>query len=264
MVGAAVVGVTSLSLAKANTVALSSIRSGNFALQAQQYADAEAAIIKATDYNDLSAKSKADIQNSNGFQREIIVSAESNYSDTIKQKIVSVNIYRSGESTPRVTLNVTRLNKELQPASGVPVGTIIAWPGSSAPMEGGTWLLCNGQSCTTYPALSAIVGSTVPNLNGRFLEGTTGSPRGFKDAGLPNIWGNIGNTYQLGQYSLYYSAPYSNGAFYLSGSGQPGTSREDGTSYQIHFNASRCSSIYGASATVQPASYTVRYYIKAA
>lgn len=142
---------------------------------------------------------------------------------------------------------------------GVPIGTIIAWPGSSAPTEGGTWLLCNGQSCAAYPALVAIVGSTVPNLNGRFLEGTTGTPRSFKSAGLPNITG-----------SAVICSPWTG----ASGSGCLWTNSGSGTFVEgqypqtytrsLYIDASKSSSIYGASTTVQPASYTVMYYIKAA
>lgn len=251
LVGAAVVGVTSLSLAKVNSVAVGSMKANNIALQAQQYADAEAQLVRATAYNDLSAKAKADIQNSNGFQSEVTISAESDYSDTIKQKTATVNIYRSGENNPRVSLNVLRYNQESTP-SGVPIGTIIAWPGNFAPTEGGTWLLCNGQSCVSYPALSAIVGSTVPDLNGRFLEGTIGTPRSFKEAGLPNITGFFGVD---GNSSA-------SGSFYKNGAmrGADGASSHND---RCDFDASLSSSIYGRSDTVQPASYTVNYYIKA-
>lgn len=260
LVGAAVVSITSLTLAKANSVAVASLKGNSVALQAQQYADAEAQLIKATAYNELSAKSKADIQNSNGFQREVTLSVESDYSETIKEKTATVKVYRTGESTPRVTLNVKKYSQELQPSSGVPIGTIIAWPGSSAPSEGGTWLLCNGQSCAGYPALAAIVGSTVPNLNGRFLEGTTGTPRSFKDAGLPNITGAF-SSYELGRFN----AVVCEGAFGQKSSPvYRGSSNHSQNAAYFDFDASRCSTVYGSSDTVQPASYTVRYYIKAA
>ena len=109
LVGAAVVGITSLSLAKLHSVSVGSMKANTIALQAYQYADAEAQLVRATAYNDLSAKAKADIQNSNGFQSEVTLSAESNYSDTVKQKIATVKIYRTGESTPRISLDVNIL-----------------------------------------------------------------------------------------------------------------------------------------------------------
>lgn len=160
LVGAAVVGVTALSLAKVNSAAVSSMKANNIALQAYQYADAEAQLVRATAYNDLSAKSKADIQNSNGFQREITLSAESNYSDTVKQKTATVKIYRSGESTPRIALEVKRLSKEVS-ASSVPSGTILPWYGALGSIPTG-YALCNGSNGT-------------PDLRNRFLVGAGSS-----------------------------------------------------------------------------------------
>jgi len=50
----------------------------------------------------------------------------------------------------------------------VPVGTIAMWGGASAPTG---WLLCDGTSTTGYTALAAIVGSTTPDMRGRFPIG---------------------------------------------------------------------------------------------
>lgn len=50
----------------------------------------------------------------------------------------------------------------------MPIGTIV-WFAASSPPDG--WLECNGQSTTAYPALAAVVGSTVPDLRGRFVRG---------------------------------------------------------------------------------------------
>lgn len=63
--------------------------------------------------------------------------------------------------------------------SGVPVGTIVAHAGVSAPQG---WLLCDGSSYkkSRYPALAAVLGATgsgsefmVPDLRGRFLMGAS-------------------------------------------------------------------------------------------
>lgn len=255
IVSAAIVGLTAVSLAKVNHLAFSGLNSSQIALQAQQYADAEASIIKTTAYKDLKAHAKTTIRNSNGYQSEVSLSNESNYSDTIKQKTATIKIYRTGESQPRSTLNLLKLSVEKQEGSGVPIGTIIAWPGSNHPSEGGTWLLCNGQSAAAYPQLKAIVGNTVPNLNGRFLEGTTSTPRGFKDAGLPNITGTFGVDSN--------SHDALSGAFSYAG-GARGASGGSSNNSKALFDASKFNPIYGKSSTVQPASFTVRYYIKAA
>ena len=255
IVSAAIVGLTAVSLAKVNHLAFNGLNASQIALQAQQYADGEAAIIKATAYTDLTAHNRADIQNSNGYQSEVSLSDESDYSDAIKQKTATIKIYRNGETNPRCTLNLLKLSVEQQQSGGVPVGTIIAWPGSNHPTEGGTWLLCNGQSAAAYPQLKAIVGSTVPNLNGRFLEGTTSTPRSFKEAGLPEITGTFGvDSNSHGAFS---------GAFSYAG-GARGASGGSSNNSKALFEASKSNPIYGASETVQPASYTVRYYIKAA
>lgn len=57
----------------------------------------------------------------------------------------------------------------------VPVGTISAYAGASAPTG---WLLCDGTSTTGYTALAALVGSTTPDLRGKFLLGKTAAGTG--------------------------------------------------------------------------------------
>ena len=261
IVSAAIVGLTAVSLAKVNHLAFNGLNASQIALQAQQYADAEAAIIKATAYTDLTAHNRADIQNSNGYQSEVSLSSESDYSDAIKQKTATIKIYRNGETSPRATLNLLKLSVEQQQSGGVPVGTIIAWGGSnpSIVVDNATWLLCDGRSfnANTFPKLAAALGtSNLPDLDGRFLEGNNAQPMRFKEAGLPNIEGKFAtddrtcNSPPTGVFSLGSSA----------NSGSDGRS----SGFHIIFNASNSNPIYGRSSTVQPASYTVRYYIKAA
>ena len=255
IVTAMMVSLISLSVTKLNQSAFSGINNSKIMLQAQQYAESEAAIIKATNYSDLTAHSKAVIQNSNGFYSELILSAESDYSESIKQRNVLIKIYKDNEVLPRFSLNVLKFNTEKNTSSGVPVGTIIAWASTIAPVEGGTWLLCNGQSCTAYPKLVALIGNTVPSLNERFLEGTTGTPRGTKEAGLPNITGTFGADDRV--------MKAVGGAFYQYGQDDTGSQKSE-YGYVIGLDASRSSSVYGKSNTVQPKSYLVRFYIKAA
>lgn len=54
----------------------------------------------------------------------------------------------------------------------VPVGTIAMYGGATAPTG---WLLCDGTSTTGYTALAAIVGSTTPDMRGRFPIGDNAS-----------------------------------------------------------------------------------------
>lgn len=152
----------------------------------------------------------------------------------------------------------------------VPVGTILPFAGNNVP-EG--FLACNGAavSRTTYSALFSAIGTTYGGGNGsstfnvpqiednRFLEFS--STRGTKkNAGLPNIKGEIKDGYQFGNAGI---AVTCTGAFAYGGnSSNRGTGDENGYSYNFSFNASRSSSIYGASTTVQPKSLTVRAIIK--
>lgn len=247
-----VIGGAAISLAKINNSAFQSRQANNTAVQAQQYAAARGELIRQTAYNDIEAQPRENI-GITGFQDEVIVGGEVTIDNKTTKRDVQINVYETNDTTPRSTLIVPKYNRET--SSGVPIGTIIAWPGKEAPKKSGTWLLCNGQSCAAYPELVAIVGNTVPNLNGRFLEGTTGNPGTFKDAGLPNITGSFvqGN----------YGNDFTSGAFYQTGEmGGPCAHKGDWR-YLGFFDASRSSAVYGKSSTVQPAAYTVRYYIKA-
>ena len=157
------------STAKISQASLGSLDSTKTALQAQQYAAAEAAILLATNYDDLTAHDKKNIQNTDYFS-EVELSEESDYNDDIKQRTATISIYRGNEALPRYTLESILLSKNEE--SGVPIGTVIAWPVNSLPQESGTWLECNGQSCAAYPKFVAVLGrATVPDYRGVFLRG---------------------------------------------------------------------------------------------
>ena len=164
--------------------------------------------------------------------------------------------------------------KELGSGGGVPVGTVIAWPFNIAPTEYGTWLLCDGSSysAAVYPKLYALSKSTVlPDLRNRFLEGSTiaGS---YVKAGLPNITGDIG-IYCNGTNNLGHTPQFNglggrliriNNTLSPAKKGHASGEVYTGTNYEWVFDASLVNNLYGASDTVQPSAYTVRYYIKAA
>lgn len=261
LVGAAVVGVTALSLAKVNSISLNAMKANNTALQAYQFADAEAQLVRATDYASLAAKAKADIPNSNGFQSEVTLSAESNYSDTVKQKTATVKIYKTGESTPRIVLDIKKYSQGTQKAEGVPVGSIIGWSGSGTP-SGGTWLLCNGQSCSGYPALKAIVGNNVPNLSNVILPTSTNLPVTVSNASLSLP------AYRIGVDSHYVSGAFKGGFGVLVGSGSSfaeelyqGSQYIRGENYGTKsFSIKGISGIYSSISSYT----TIKYYIKAA
>ena len=75
------VALISISVTKLNQVAFSGFNSSKIMHQAQEYAESEAAILKATNYSDITAHSKTAIQNSNGYLSEILISSEYLLSD---------------------------------------------------------------------------------------------------------------------------------------------------------------------------------------
>lgn len=160
-----------LSSAKVSSATNSSLSSSKTSAQALQYAETQADIVRNTAYDDLSSKAKTQIAGTHFFE-EVTVGAETAYKEDIKKKDCTVNVYTGSETIPRATLTITRLTKEENQASGVPVGTVITWASTNNPNENGTWLECNGQSCAGYPELVKVLGSdTVPDYRGVFLRG---------------------------------------------------------------------------------------------
>lgn len=260
-----------LASAKMSQASLSSTSTNQMATKANSIANSDAELVRATAYNDLSAKTRQTVPDT-GFQHEVTLGNESDYSKGIKQRTVTILVYKGNESTPRVSLPVTRYSTEKE-FSGVPIGTVIAWAGSKAPTTNGTWLECNGQSCAAYPALSAVLGkSTVPDYRGRFLE-TDITAGTVKEAGLPNITGILGSDSLKKDGSSepitcadenFYGAFYVKKFNYYYTSLSLTSKAANCVPESILFDASRSSSIYGNSTTVQPASVTVRRFIKAA
>ena len=178
------------------------------------------------------------------------------------------------ELSEDATLNPSRLYSNLLKALrhfGIQTGMVVAFSASTTPKSG--YLLCNGAeiSRSTYADLFAVIGTTygsgngsttfnLPNLTDKFIQGS-GTAGTVKSAGLPNITGRIRHMdYRdnnksdetTGAFNLYSSNVY-------SGTNGGSTLMFGNIS---DFNASRESSIYGKSNTVQPPALTMRMYIK--
>lgn len=92
-----------------------------------------------------------------------------------------------------------------QSSSGVPIGTIIAWPVSQDPSDAAAWLDCDGRTiqATDYPGLVAVLSGSatatrvrLPDLRGLFLRGH-GSRTHLQNNG-ENV-GVTATTHQSGQ-----------------------------------------------------------------
>lgn len=164
------------------------------------------------------------------------------------------------------------VDEKVSASTGVPAGAIMFFGVKSIP-DG--WLLCNGAnvSRTTYANLFAAIGTnfgsgngsttfTLPNLSGRFIEGTTstGSVGNTYSAGLPNITGSA-------QISTKYPLATTNhtGALYGTALGSADTHGQDAGDRlfrALALSASRSNSTYGSSSTVQPPSMMLLPCIK--
>lgn len=154
-------------------------------------------------------------------------------------------------------------------SGGFPVGFLALYAGSNVP-DG--WFRCDGSTianmATNYPKLYAVLGTNVlPNYSGRTIYGASSDINQQVAAGLPNITGNF--AFNSGSTVALWSA-VGEGAFYTDN--HPDTNLKGGvynspsTPYEGHnmvsFNASRASSIYGASTTVQPPAVKVAFLIR--
>lgn len=137
------------------------------------------------------------------------------------------------------------------------------------------WLLCDGRELaitdyedlynaigTQFGSASSIYNFKLPNLIDRVAWG--GSTAGaYKDAGLPNITGGPVGVQNTNNSAFQNSA--SVGAFYTDNySAYSVTASSTGArTGRLYFAASRSSSIYGNSSTVQPPALTLLPCIRA-
>lgn len=151
----------------------------------------------------------------------------------------------------------------------IPPGTIIHYAGRTVPSG---WLICNGAnvSRTDYAALFAAIGTIygtgngvttfgLPNLNGRFLEGTTytSSVGTYHSAGLPNITGSVTPEYGVAKSAdgCFYASSIWNYYITIERNGRDANDK-------TNMSASRSNSLYGVASTVQPSSMASLVLIK--
>lgn len=140
--------------------------------------------------------------------------------------------------------------------TGYQVGDLRLYAGSDVP-DG--WFRCDGSTIANmsknYPKLYAILGTNVlPNYTGRYPVGAATGINGLLAAGLPNITGTHS--------SNWVSDDLLSGAFYKTDAKGNCSDGSSWTYNQVGFDASRVSSIYGASTTVQPLSVKAAFLIK--
>lgn len=156
----------------------------------------------------------------------------------------------------------------LNHSSAEQVGDIIA---SFAATRAGCLLINGGAvSRTTYANLFALIGTAfgagngtttfnLPNARDRVFQGANGNLMQYLAAGLPNITGALTQMTNQGTTA----GGTGSGAFQETAHVAGGTEGGGYKSYRnYNFIASRSSSIYGASNTVQSAAITCNFFIK--
>ena len=189
------------------------------------------------------------------------------------------NTVTSTSTTQAATANAVKtaydkaVAAEAAIANALPVGTLL--PSFASSMDG--YLLCNGAavSRTTYADLFALLGTSfgtgngsttfnLPDFRNKTLWGASKNLMKVIAAGLPNITGNVFPTTHVGASD---GTPIGgDGAFKTMTDMSISVSSAPyfGTGYYPHanFNASRSSTIYGKSTTVQPPAIGVNIFIK--
>lgn len=157
MIAAALISSVAFSLAKLHTATMKTLETSKINIEAQQYGLAKAELLRSISYDNVVSQDKSAVKNTNGFTDEVVVGAETDYSDTVKQKICTVNVYKDDESLPRFSYKISKLNTDKGSSNSVPAGTILPWYGEKANIPNG-FALCDGTNGT-------------PDLRDRFLVG---------------------------------------------------------------------------------------------
>ncbi len=189
-----------------------------------------------------------------------------------EMSLIETEINKVNANIEAVNANVESVGEQV--AQWVLIGEVKQYFGATIPDK---YLLCNGQEIAqaNYPELYAVIGSLeccqsenegmfkVPDLQNRFLQGANGNLGTVKEAGLPNIVGDLEaqgtNAKSVGSNSS--SSPLFKVA--RVGTVDSGTSQTSNYQNIVTFDASQVNSIYGKSNTVQPPAISVNYIIRA-
>mgnify|MGYP000699178570 FL=1 len=168
LIASAIISLIAISTARLSSSFNSTFNANSRITSAEQFALSSAAILQATNYDDLVDQPRHSIPNTK-YSSAVTLGAEQNLENDVKMRPAEISVYYGNDTEALYTLS-TRLYK-LPPESLIPVGMIIAWASAKNP-DDETWLECNGQSCAAYPKLVAVLGrATVPDYRGVFLRG---------------------------------------------------------------------------------------------
>ena len=264
LIASAIISLIAISTARLSSSFNSTFNANSRITSAEQFALSSAAILQATNYDDLVDQPRHSIPNTK-YSSAVTLGAEQNLENDVKMRPAEISVYYGNDAEALYTLS-TRLYK-LPPESLIPVGMIIAWASAKNP-DDGTWLECNGQSCAAYPKLVAVLGrSTVPDYRGVFLRaygsrtsshyGTVTHQSGnlgeLQGDAIRNITGNIT--------SIYGRQNVSDGAFQRTNAYENIDYDKGANMAHYSFDASR---VVPTATENRPINIAVKYLIKAA
>lgn len=149
-----IAGVITTSLVTLQSSNYSSLAAGRVELEAQQWADIRANIVRAIGFDSIQSQPRKPIDGSdNVWEDEVIVGPEQTIAPDHKQKIVTVKVYKTGDSIEKFALKVPLSSQE----SSIRKGMILVWSGSLNDIPFG-WKLCDGNNGT-------------PDLRDKFILG---------------------------------------------------------------------------------------------
>jgi hypothetical protein len=160
-----ITSIIGMATAKISSNIFASLHSSRISLQANEYAEDKAEILKATTYEKLSSQSKTAVEDSSNYYDQVDVTTQD------QTKNISIKVYYGQEIQPRATASLVRKSNA---NTGCPVGTIIAWPSATSPKSNGVWLRCDGSAIPAqYTILRTLLNrTTTPNTTmGSFLRG---------------------------------------------------------------------------------------------
>ena len=264
LIASAIISLIAISTARLSSSFNSTFNANSRITSAEQFALSRAAILQATNYDDLVDQPRHSIPNTK-YSSAVTLGAEQNLENDVKMRPAEISVYYGNDAEALYTLS-TRLYK-LPPESLIPVGMIIAWASAKNP-DDGTWLECNGQSCAAYPKLVAVLGrSTVPDYRGVFLRAygsrtsthygtvthTSGNLGELQGDAIRNITGNIT--------SIYGRQNVSDGAFQRTNAYENIDYDRGANMAHYSFDASR---VVPTATENRPINIAVKYLIKAA
>lgn len=190
----------------------------------------------------------------NPIQNQAVANAVNDLNGRI-DAIIGGDVYTKGEVddllAPKVTqteidTSISTLLTTLYPVGSVYISTTTVCPLASL-IQGSTWeLVSSGYALWTGNGTTGS-GTTANNLYANAPANTT------MGAGLPNITGQ----FRACAYNTHWSGAFANGG---SDVNEPAQANWIGSGRLFDFNASRSSSIYGSSTTVQPPAYVINMW----